>query len=43
MFTVEVKMILEDKSEIRLGQGSGKNKKIAEENAAKDAISKKAG
>ena len=43
MFTVEVKMILEDKSEIRLGQGSGKKKKIAEENAAKDAISTKAG
>lgn len=43
MFYVEVLMVLEDKSELKLGSGSGRSKKLAEEAAAKDAISKKAG
>lgn len=42
-FVVEVVMILEDYSELKLGKGEGRNKKQAEEAAAKDAISKKAG
>lgn len=42
-FVVEVSIIMEDGSELRLGRGSGRNKKLAEEDAARDAISKKAG
>ena len=42
-FVIEVIMILEDHTELKLGRGSGKNKKLAEENAAKDALSKMAG
>ena len=42
-FLVEVVMFLEDGTELKLGRGEGRNKKIAEENAAKDALSKKAG
>lgn len=42
-FVVEVSMILDDSSELKLGRGSGRSKKKAEEAAAKDAISKKAG
>lgn len=43
MFFVEVSMILDDGSELKLGKGEGRNKKQAEEKAAKDALSKKAG
>lgn len=42
-FVVEVYMVLEDNSVLKLGKGSGKSKKQAEENAAKDALSKRAG
>lgn len=42
-FVVEVSMILEDGSTLKLGRGEGRKIKIAEEQAAKDAISKKAG
>ncbi len=42
-FIVEVSMVLDDGSELKLGRGEGRNKKQAEEQAAKDAISKKAG
>lgn len=42
-FVIEVSMILEDGSVLKLGRGEGRNKKRAEEQAAKDAISKKAG
>ena len=40
-FTVEV-LLKEDNDEIRLGVGQGKSKKEAEENAAKEALKKKA-
>lgn len=43
IFVVEVYMVLEDKSVLKLGKGQGKNKKQAEESAAKDALSKRAG
>lgn len=42
-FVVEVIINLDDSSSLVLGKGSGRNKKMAEEAAAKDAMSKKAG
>lgn len=42
-FVVEVMINLDDSSSLVLGKGSGRNKKMAEEAAAKDAMSKKAG
>lgn len=43
MFKIEVYMVLDDESILKLGTGVGKNKKQAEEAAARDALSKKAG
>ena len=42
-FYVEVYMVMLDKSVLKLGKGSGKNMKLAEEDAARDALTKKAG
>ena len=42
-FDIEVIMILEDGTELKLGVGTGKNKHLAEQDAARDALSKKAG
>lgn len=42
-FYVEVYMVMLDKSVLKLGKGVGKNMKLAEEDAARDALSKKAG
>lgn len=36
-------MVMLDKSVLKLGKGVGKNMKLAEEDAARDALSKKAG
>ena len=42
-FYVEVYMVMLDKSVLKSGKGSGKNMKLAEEDAARDALTKKAG
>lgn len=42
-FVVEVSVILEDKTVLKLGRGEGRNKKAAQEAAARDAYKRKAG
>ena len=42
-FVVEVSVVLEDKTVLKLGRGEGRNKKAAQEAAAKDAYKRKAG